>query len=127
MSREMECLNREIITLCWGNTVSSIVKKFHFQEIDLTICFSNSGNEKKKYANYNVRLEKNQSNTSALENQLSLGEVLDQNDFANGYPHTVGFYKASNSEEKTLKPEYLEIRRIRGIEEFWNFLNELDM
>jgi len=55
-----------------------------------------------------------------------LGEVLDKIDFANGYPHTVGFYK-DGKKQLTLKPEYLEIRRICTVEDFWKFLNDLDM
>jgi hypothetical protein len=101
-------------------------RKFHFQEIDHTICFPTAGNEKKKYANYAVVLEQIDGTLLKTEKPITLGEILDRCDFVNGYPHTVGFYKV-DKEQIMLKPDYLEIRRICSVEEFWKFLNDLDM
>ena len=43
------------------------------------------------------------------------------------YPHTVGFYKEFAGEGSEFKPEYLEIRKIETVEDFWQFLNALDI
>ena len=96
-------------------------KKFHFQEIDKIIYFPLQGNQG-KYRTYYVRLkttkEINQKGAPAL-----LGEFLDTHEIDNNYPHTVGYFKESNGEGECFKPEYLELRKICTVEEFWLFLN----
>ena len=52
---------------------------------------------------------------------------MENREFEKLYPHTVGFYKESSGEGTGFKPEYLEIRRISTVEEFWLFLNALDI
>jgi len=56
-----------------------------------------------------------------------LGEFLDSLEVDNNYPHTVGYYKESKGEGASFQPEYLELRKIRSIEEFWLFLNASDI
>jgi hypothetical protein len=123
----MEYLNQQRTKFTGGSHLEDNNRKFHFQEIDQTICFPNFGNEKKKYINYTVSLELKQRRASKSENQTNLGDILDKCDFANNYPHTVGFYKTNLGKGVELKPDYLEIRRIYSVEEFWKFLNDLDM
>jgi len=102
-----------------------LTKKFYFQEINTIICFPNRGN-RGKYCNYHVNLKSketvNQSGKAAV-----LGEFLDSSVVDNNYPHTVGYYKESTGEGASFQPEFLELRRIRTVEEFWLFLNSSDV
>jgi hypothetical protein len=52
---------------------------------------------------------------------------LDKPEIERNYPHTVGFYKLSSGKGANFKPEYLQLRRIQNVEEFWMFLNALDI
>jgi len=56
-----------------------------------------------------------------------LGEFLDSPAVDSNYPHTVGYYKNSTGEGETFQPEYLELRKIGTVEEFWLFLNASDI
>jgi hypothetical protein len=100
-------------------------KKFHFMEIDWLVYFPRCGN-KGKYLNYNVRFidRKKEANPGK---RVKIEEIVENPEFEKQYPHTVGFYKASSGEGVEFKPEYLEIRRISTVEEFWLFLNALDI
>ena len=100
-------------------------KKFHFQEMKWLVCFPNCGNEGKKYLFYSVVFtDLNKGNLAA---QVNLGDVLDTLEFEKNLPHTVGFFKSNIDQRKDFKCEYLEIRIIRSIEDFWKFLNDLDL
>jgi hypothetical protein len=101
-------------------------KNFHFIEIDLLVYFPRYGN-KGKYLNYSVILIDRKKGTSQAGKLVKLGEVLENPEFEQRYPHTVGYYKGSFGEGAEFKPEYLEIRRINTVEEFWLFLNALDI
>jgi hypothetical protein len=94
-------------------------KKFHFIEMDWLVHFPKYGN-KGKYLNYRVILI---DRKKQLKKFLKLVEILENPEFENRYPHTVGYYKEQPIEEAELKPEYLELRKISTIEEFWLFLN----
>ncbi len=93
-------------------------KKFHFQEIDWTISFPLEGNSG-KYRGYKVWLEMH----SGEAERSRLGDVLDMPEIDDRYPHTVGYYKACIGR----RPEYLELREIRSQEEFWAFLNSVNL
>jgi hypothetical protein len=100
-------------------------KNFYFQEMNWLICFPNSGNETRKYLYYNVDFidaSKNQ-----IKPQISLSEILDSPMFENRYPHTVCFFRGPVSGITNLQANYLEIRIIHCIEEFWKFLNDLNI
>lgn len=96
-------------------------KKFHFQEINKIIYFPLQGNQG-KYRTYHVQIKPpetaNQNGTQTI-----LGEFLDSQEVENSYPHTVGYFKESTGEGDCFKPEYLELRKIYTVEEFWLFLN----
>jgi hypothetical protein len=47
--------------------------------------------------------------------------------FENGYPHTVGFFRSPIDEKGNFEANFLELRIIRCIEEFWKFLNDLNI
>ena len=59
--------------------------------------------------------------------QVNLGDLLESPEFEKRYPHTVGFYKDSSGGGEEFKPSYLELRIIRMLEDFWMFLNALDI
>ena len=102
-------------------------KKFHFRELDWIICFPTPGNERKKYADYTVAFQDRKAETPQNCKHVNLGEVLERLEIENNYPHTVGFYKASSEKEPDLNQSCLEIRRIKTVEDFWKFLNDLDL
>jgi hypothetical protein len=101
-------------------------KKFYFMEIDWLVYFPRYGN-KGKYLNYSVMFRDRKKGTAQPEKRVKLREVLENREFEQRYPHTVGFYKESSREGTEFKPEYLEIRKIWTVEEFWLFLNSLDI
>jgi hypothetical protein len=95
-------------------------------EIDWLVYFPRYGN-KGKYLNYSVMLIERKKGTTQAGKLVKLGEVLENPEFEKRYPHTVGYYKESSGEGANFKPEYLEIRKIRTVEDFWMFLNALDI
>jgi hypothetical protein len=101
-------------------------RKFHFQEIDWIVYFPRHENEG-KYRNYNVMFRDRKKGITQPGKRIKLGEVLDKPEIEGNYPHTVGFYKASSGKGVKFKPEYLELRKIGTVEEFWMFLNALDI
>ena len=101
-------------------------KKFHFMEIDWLVYFPKHGN-KGKYLTYNIMLIDRKKNPTELGKPVKLGEILENQEFEKRYPHTVGFYKEFSGDGAEFKPEYLEIRKITTAEEFWLFLNALDI
>jgi hypothetical protein len=101
-------------------------KKFHFMELDWLVYFPRYGNQG-KYLNYSVMLIDRKKDPSQSGKPVKLSEVLENREFETRYPHTVGFYKESSGDGAEFKPEYLEIRKICTVEEFWLFLNALDV
>jgi hypothetical protein len=106
--------------------LESKTKKFHFQEIDWIVCFPSHGNEG-KYCNYTVTFIDRKNSTPEGGEKIKLGELLDRPEIEKNYPHTVCFYKESSGNREKFRPEYLELRKIRTVEEFWMFLNALDI
>lgn len=106
--------------------MESYKKKFHFQEIDWVICFPADGNAG-KYRTYKVLLVERKNRKFSEGKQLRLGEVLDRTELENGYPHTVGYFKVGNVQQENFKPEYLELRGINTVDEFWAFLNAINL
>jgi hypothetical protein len=98
-------------------------KKFHFLELDWLVYFPSSGNEG-KYNRYNVVFKKGISHP---EKTVRLCEILEDPEFELHYPHTVGYYKLSDGDGRRFKPDYLELRKIGTVEEFWMFLNSLNI
>ena len=56
-----------------------------------------------------------------------LGDILERRELEEHYPHTVGFFKDSLDENEDFKPQYMEIRTIHSVDEFWLFLNALNI
>jgi hypothetical protein len=100
-------------------------KNFHFMEMDWLVYFPKDGN-KGKYLGYNVLL-RDRKKVIAEPERITLQEILETPEFETKYPHTIGYYKEASGEGAEFKPEYLEIRRINSVEEFWLFLNALDI
>jgi hypothetical protein len=101
------------------------LKKFHLQELDWLICFPDSGNQG-KYMDYTVIFTDRKKEPSN-ERLAKLGDILEKTEFADRFPHTVGFFRNSSGEGSKLRPEYMEIRFIRAVEDFWLFLNALNI
>jgi hypothetical protein len=101
-------------------------KKFHFMEIDWLVYFPRCGN-KGKYLGYSVTLIDRKKGAAQPGKFVKVEEIVENPEFEKHYPHTVGFYKESSGEGAEFKPEYLEIRRISTVEEFWLFLNAVDI
>ena len=100
-------------------------KKFYFQEMGWIISFPNKGNEGKKYCFYSVQfLDK--GNKHSTPNAV-LADVVDSPMFENGFPHTVGFFRDFVDKEGNFEANFLELRIIRCLEEFWKFLNDLNL
>ena len=54
-------------------------------------------------------------------------EIVDSAD-VECFPHTVGYFKGAIEEKKNDSGfAYLEIRIIRSLEDFWKFLNDLNL
>ncbi len=96
-------------------------KNFYFQEIEKIIEFPICGNQG-KYFKYRVNI-KNKDTANKSGNPALLSEFLAIPEVENNYPHTIGYYKESIGEGAEFKPEYLELRKICYVEEFWLFLN----
>ncbi len=56
-----------------------------------------------------------------------LADIVDSPMFENGYPHTVGFFRDPIDEKGNFEARFLELRIIRCIEDFWKFLNDLNI
>ena len=95
-------------------------------EMDWLVYFPKEGN-KGKYFGYNVMLIDRKKGAAEPEKHVKLEEILETPEYEESYPHTVGYYKEASSEGAKFKPEYLEIRKISTVEEFWLFLNALDI
>ncbi len=100
-------------------------KNFHFMEMDWLVYFPKDGN-KGKYLGYNV-LFRDRKEVISEPKHITLQEIVETPEFENKYPHTIGYYKEASGEGTEFKPEYLEIRRVNSVEEFWLFLNALDI
>jgi hypothetical protein len=109
----------------WKAEKQELTKKFHFQEIDRVIEFPNFGNCG-KYMEYLVRVKCRDNANGSVELTV-LGRLLESPEVENKYPHIVCYFKESEGEGPHFKPKYLEIRKIAAIEEFWLFLNALDI
>jgi hypothetical protein len=99
---------------------------FHFQELDWLVYFPSEGN-KGKYFGYTVLLKERKRSGSDASNRVTLGDVLERVEFDEHYPHTVGFFKGSCDEETEAELKYMEIRIIHNVDEFWLFLNALNL
>ena len=56
-----------------------------------------------------------------------LGDIVERRELEEHYPHTVGFFKGSGDEATDCKPPYMELRIIHNIDDFWLFLNALNL
>ncbi len=102
--------------------VNSTTKNFHFQELDWIISFPKEGNQG-KYVTYTVKIKKGVE----PEKEMRLGDILESPEFEKSYPFTVRYFKSSFEKPLVCPSEFLEIRGIRCIDDFWLFLNALDI
>jgi hypothetical protein len=88
------------------------------------ISFPRSGNENRKYLYYTVQFWDRKNNS--VDN-VCLSEKVDTPEFEAHFPHTIGFFKGPINEKTDPKSAYLEIRVVNSLEEFWKFLNDLNI
>jgi hypothetical protein len=100
-------------------------KNFFLREIDWLISFPCSGNEGRKYANYTVDFF--DLKTNKTNRQIPLFQVIDSPIFDQGYPHTVCLFRGDIKDTVDFHPDFLEMRIVNCIEEFWKFLNDLNI
>lgn len=100
-------------------------KNFYFQEMDCVISFPSTGNEGRKYLFYTVQFIDRRNKT--IKPQAILADIVDSPLFDNRYPHTVGFFRDSVDKEGNFEANYLELRIVGSLEEFWKFLNDLNI
>jgi hypothetical protein len=93
--------------------------------MDWVITFPNTGNKGKKYPDYSVMLSDLKKGN--LEENVCLIDIVENAEFQSKFPHTVGFSKSKICERPGSESRYLEIRLIRSVEDFWKFLNDLDL
>ena len=99
-------------------------KTFHFKEINLFISFPAEGNSG-KYADYDILVTDGNPEDSPPK-AMKLREILELHKVEQKYPHTVGYFKTSKAGSCSA-PEYLELREVRTVEEFWAFLNAVNL
>ena len=92
----------------------------------MVIYFPERGN-KGNYRGYKVTVKDRKKGTNQPMKRITVGELFDKPEIDRCYPHTVGFYRVSVGRGAAFKPQYLELRRISTIEDFWFFLNTLDL
>jgi hypothetical protein len=92
--------------------------------MDWVISFPESGNQGRKYLYYTVSFVDRRKGYSEIH--ACLADVLENPEFERNFPHTVGYFKESKNEANA-GSNYLEIRIIQSTEEFWKFLNDLDL
>jgi hypothetical protein len=100
-------------------------KVFHFLELDWLLYFPAEGN-RGEYCRYTVLL-KRKGKENCEEQNVALGAVLERLELDEHYPHTVGFSKAASDEKPNAELRYMEIRRIHNVNEFWLFLNAVNL
>ena len=98
-------------------------KKFCFQELNWIITFPNSGNDGKKYQDYSVFVSNLKKSADGC---VCLVDLVESPEFQS-FPHTVGFFKSETAKSSNVESDYLELRIIRCVEEFWKFLNDLNL
>lgn len=102
--------------------VSISVKNFHFQKLNWIISFPQTGNQG-KYANYTVNVKMGSEPVRKQE----LGDILENQEFEQNYPHIVRYYKLSPEEPLESPSEVLVIKEIRCMDDFFAFLSSLDI
>ena len=92
--------------------------------MDWIISFPNEGNEGRKYLFYSVEFidRKKKKNSKTI-----LADIVDSPMFENGYPYTVGLFKSPVDDADDFEANFLELRIVRCIEDFWKFLNDLNI
>lgn len=103
------------------NLSNQKTKKFYFQEIDKIIEFQNSGNQG-KYFNYQINI-KSKDTANKQGKIVLLEEFMASTEVEKNYPHTIGYFKDSEGEGLDFNPEYLVLKKICTLEEFWVLLN----
>ncbi len=100
-------------------------RRFHFQELNWILTFPKSENCGRKYPDYSILISDLKKSSDSA--RVRLDEIVENPQFQDGLPHTVGFYKSEATKFFPKDIAYLELRIIRSVEDFWKFLNDLDL
>ena len=100
------------------------MEKLSFSGNRLHNQFSNRRKRGPKVLYYSVKITKQRNRENK---EACLTELVDSPEFEANFPYTIGFFKGPIDEKTDLKSVYLEIRVVRSIEEFWKFLNDLNI
>ena len=101
-------------------------KVFHFQELGWFLYFPAKGNYG-EYSGYTISLKDTKDKEDCRKSIATLGSILERAELDGNYPHTVGYFKICSDEMPTGEIHYLENRIIHNVDEFWLFLNSLDL
>ncbi|MEM2970101.1 MAG: hypothetical protein QXR63_04115 [Candidatus Bathyarchaeia archaeon] len=102
-----------------------VSSKFHFQEIDWVIYFPRVGNEGRDYPKYGVAYRDRKIGLTQPGIRINLEEVVKKPEIQENFPHTVGYFLHSSGKGKNWLPNYLEVRKIANLNEFYKFLKDL--
>ena len=108
-----------------AEVTGQLEKKFCFQELEWIITFPNLGNRGKKYPDYSVFFSDRKRKIAGK--LVCLFEVVENPEFQEVFPHTVGFFKCETDDSLFADSCCLEVRIVRSVEDFWKFLNDLDL
>jgi len=108
-----------------AEVTEKLEKKFCFQDLDWIVTFPNLGNRGKKYPDYSVFFSDRKR--KIVNKLVCLFEVIENPELQEGFPHTVGFFKCETDDDLYAGSNCLEVRIIRSVEDFWKFLNDLDL
>ena len=101
--------------------------KFHFKEIDWIIYFPSSGNEGRSYLKYGVAYRDRARGISQPGVRINLEDVMMISEIQNNYPHKVGYFFNSTGRGENYTPQYLETRSVTCLEDFLQFLKDLNI
>jgi len=101
--------------------------KFHFQKIDWIIYFPSVGNQGRPYAKYGVAYRDRRKGVTQPGFRTNLEDVMKKPEIEKNYPHTVGYFMNSSGRGENWVPEYLKIRKVNDLNEFFSLLSELNV
>jgi len=101
--------------------------KFHFKEIDLVLYIPSHGNEGREPEKYGVTYRDRKKGTSQPGRSISLKETLNNSAIKLKWPHTVGFFLASNGKGDTWNPDYLRSKKLKTENAFYKFIKDLGL
>ncbi|MCW4040089.1 MAG: hypothetical protein NWE83_04965 [Candidatus Bathyarchaeota archaeon] len=107
--------------------IAVVSSKFRFREIDWLFYFPEKGNAGREYANYRVWYRDRKRGISQRGPQATLEDVLADSDIESNYPHTIDYYFYATGRRSTYTPYIIETRIVTSRDDFYCFLEELEL